>query len=65
VGSGTATYSNIFVISDTSSDDNILGNNTLIHTGIVKWFKYPICGLITDISQIECEALGDFYTDFA
>jgi hypothetical protein len=50
-------FTNTFVISDTTSNDLSTGNNTIIHTGTLKLFKYPICGSITDISQAECEAL--------
>lgn len=63
VGSGTEIFTNTFAISDTASDDLITTNNIITHTWVVKWFKYAICGIVQDISQPECEALGDFYTD--
>lgn len=63
IGSGVEVFTNTFAISDSLSDDLFTGNNTIVHTGLVKWFKYPICGIVQDIPQYECEALGDFYTD--
>ncbi len=62
VGSWVVPFTNTFVIDDTTSNDVATSNNTIIHTGTLRLFKYPICGSITDISQAECEALWDFYT---
>ncbi len=62
VWSGVVPFTNTFVIGDTASNDVATGNNTIIHTGTLTLFKYPICTSITDISQAECEALWDFYT---
>jgi Leucine-rich repeat (LRR) protein len=62
VWSGVAPFTNTFVLGDTASNDVVTGDNTIIHTGTLTLFKYPICSSITDISQVECEALWDFYT---
>jgi hypothetical protein len=52
-----APFTNTFVIGDAASNDIDSSNNTIVHTGTLTLFKYPICTSITDISQAECEAL--------
>gem|GEM_PF-1635441 len=61
-GSGIVNYTNIFTISDTTTTDTLTGNNTITDTGLMRLFKYNECIEVTDISQVECEALMDLYT---
>jgi hypothetical protein len=61
-GSGVVTYTNTFTIADTTTIDSITGNNTLVDSGAMRLFKYNECIDVTDVPQIECEALMDIYT---